>query len=360
VASGALAAPADTIRGLMCIHRPPVVTLTPDQSAPQTAGASVAFDLAVTNNNSATCPADDFFYAPQVSFPLMTPAFSGLLTVAPGATGHATVNVSSATQAQVGTYRFSVVVYDQAGDFASVSATYVVGTAHVSTGIPLVVDQNGHYDGSNAAGVTGYWWSTGDAYATDPTLSVGSCPAAGFPASACSVLSSPTPDAFFQPDASGRMCASGVAAQVIPDATGNLAWSAIWGDIIGFDVNNPGMFSDGLTTRAVYDAPAHGITGLAFDIDAVPVGGHLRVSFQTVGTENSAAYWGGASSDLSPVFAPGHYEIRWPEVGGPMYLPSPPPFDPTKLEAIHFHVVSNSFEPVPFNFCLSNLMLLTN
>ena len=156
------------------------------------------------------------------------------------------------------------------------------------------------------------------------------------------------------------MCASGIAAQVVADATGDLAWSAIWGDMIGFDVNNPGTLADGARTRDVYDAPAHGVTGFAFDIDGVPPGGHLRVGFATRGTENDAAYWGGASTDLSPIMSSGHYEIRWPEVGGPLYLPNPPPFDPAKLDAIRFHVVANDLQTIPFSFCVSNLMLLTN
>jgi hypothetical protein len=91
------------------------------------------------------------------------------------------------------------------------------------------------------------------------------------------------------------------------------------------------------------------------------MGGHIRVGFQTQGTENNAAYYGGANMDVSPVLAPGHYEIRWPSVGGPLYLgPMAPPFDPTKLEGIFFHVVANNFSPVPFSFCVSNPTLLTN
>jgi hypothetical protein len=231
----------------------------------------------------------------------------------------------------------------------------------VSVGIPLVPDENGHYDGSNAAEVVGYWWSTDDDHgADDATLGSGSCRADGFPAGACSVLTSPTPGAFFAPNRFGRMCASGVAAQVVPDASGNLARSAIWGAMIGFDVNNPGTLADRSGTRDVYDAPAHGVTGFAFDIDGVPPGGHLRVRFATRGTENDAAYWGGASADLSPVASPGHYEIRWPEVGGPLDLPSPPPFDPTKLEAIQFQVVANDLERTLFSFCVWNVMLLTS
>ena len=356
-----LAAPADTIKSLMCIHRPPVVSLTPGQSAPQTSGATVEFDLAVTNTSSDACPAEQIFYGPQVFYPLAANSYGGTLTPAPGQTAHATVQIGSVPDAKPGAYPFSVFVYDMVGDFSSASATYVVGSTQVSTGIPLVADQNGHYDGSNAAGVVGYWWSTGDDYGLDGTLGGGDCRKNGFPASACSVLNTPTPGTFFQPDATGRMCTSGVTAQVVNGSDGLPAWSSIWGNIIGFDVNNPGGISDGTSMRGVYDAPAHGVTGFAFDIDSVPMGGHIRVGFQTQGTENNAAYYGGANMDVSPVLAPGHYEIRWPSVGGPLYLgPMAPPFDPTKLDGIFFHVVANNFSPVPFSFCVSNPTLLTN
>ena len=229
-------------------------------------------------------------------------------------------------------------------------------------GIVIVPDQNGHFDGSNAAGVVGTWWWTGDYYAVPHSANMagfGTCPAAGFAASQCSVITSPPPGTTFAPDPGGRgMCASGVAAQVLRDANGDLAWSSIWGNIIGFDLNTP--VSPGTTPTeptGQYDAVARGITGFAFDI-----GGdvsRLRVAFQTQGTEYEPAYWAGATMDLSPVTGPGHYEIRWAEVGGPIYLGSPPPFDPRNLEAIQFHVPSSDFETRPYNFCVKNTTMLT-
>jgi hypothetical protein len=225
------------------------------------------------------------------------------------------------------------------------------------TGILLTPDANGRYDGSNAAGVVGTWWAASDDLGTDGTWGTGSCPTAGFPPTACSVLTTPAPGGLFTPDPNGRgMCASGVAAQVISDSTGTLAWSVIWGDIFGFSLNSP---EGSGTMLGQYDAIAHGVTGLAFDIDAVPDGGHIRVGFQTLGTEYNPAYWFGATQDQSPIDVPGHYEVRWSEVGGPAYLANPPPFDPTQLEQVQFHVVSNSTAPIPFSFCLSNIMFLT-
>jgi hypothetical protein len=358
-----VAAPADVVRGLLCVRKPPVVSLTPGETPPQVSGATVPFDLSVTNASGSFCPVDTFAFISNVFYPLTSSDFFGELSVAPGQTAHATVQVASVNDAPIGAFPFQYVVYNEA-DFQFsgwATASYVVGSRPVSMGIPLLADANGRYDGSNAAGVVGYWWSTGDDYALDATAGAGTCRAAGFPASDCSVLSTPTPGLPFQPDPSGRgMCTSGVAAQVKNDASGAPAYSSIWGDIIGFELNNPGALSDGLTFRSQYDAVAHGVTGFAFDIDAIPMGGHLRVAFQTLGTENNAAYWQGAMADLSPLFRPGHYEIRWPEVGGPFYLPNPPAFAPTLLESVMFHVVSNTGAPVPFNFCISNVMLLTN
>src|SRR5262249_33224659 len=109
-----------------------------------------------------------------------------------------------------------------------------------------------------------------------------------------------------------------------------------------------------------YDALAHGITGFAFDIATPPPGGHLRVMFATPGTENHPAYWDGLVNDVSPVSAPGHYGSRWREIGGPFWFAGAPPSDPTEIEWVAFHVVSTDIEPVPFDFCISNLVLLTN
>ena len=231
-----------------------------------------------------------------------------------------------------------------------------------STGVVLVPDADGHFDGSNAAGVVGHWWSTGDDFGEgDGIAGNGTCPMAGFPPSACSAIVTPPPSGPFRPDAAGKgMCTSGIAAQIIAGGDGMPAYSSIWGNMVGFDLANPG--SGPLQTDAApYDAVAHGITGFAFDLDAVPLGGHLQVGFATVGTEKNAAYWRGATDDLSPIAAPGHYEMRWAEIGGPKYLgPNAPPFDPTTLKWVLFHVVSNISAAVPYSFCISNATLLTN
>jgi hypothetical protein len=267
-----------------------------------------------------------------------------------------------------GSYEYRVSMTDAVGAGWKLRVPFKVGTGGTGgtapTGkISLVPDATGWLDGSNAAGVRGSWWSTGDFFGTDASPGTGSCPSAGFSAPVCSVLTTPTPGQPFAPEPNGRgMCTSGSVAQVLPGSDGAPAWSAIWGNIIGFSMAWQGdRDSDaGASGNGPYDANAHGVTGFAFDIDNVPLGGHIRVEFATTTTNDSAAYWKGRDMDFSPVFAPGHYEMRWSEIGGPNYLTNPPPFDPTQLNAIRFHVVPNASESIPYSFCIKNTVLLTD
>ncbi len=211
----------------------------------------------------------------------------------------------------------------------------------------------------------GAWYAFGDYYDDGGGVlakpGMGSCPKAGFAMAQCSTVTTPTVSAWFVPDSNGKgMCTSGTAAMVVGLDGGAPDYTDIWGAGIGFDLNNPGEASDRVGVKDQYDAPAHGITGIAFDIDAVPVGGHLRVEFSTQGTENAAAYWEGPTEYLSPLVAPGHQEIRWHEVGGPEYVSSPPPFDPTKIQSVWFDVVSNGSSAVDYSFCINNMTALTN
>ncbi len=143
------------------------------------------------------------------------------------------------------------------------------------------------------------------------------------PAAECSTfvppdLGSPS----FAPTGGLGMCAAGVAAKVIAGSDGKPDWSNIWGARIAFDLN------DGQD----YDAPAHGVTGLAFHIDAEPArGAEMLIILPTATANIDAASWAGATAPTSPVHA-GRNEIRWADVGGPNYLLGtnnpPSPFDP--------------------------------
>ena len=169
---------------------------------------------------------------------------------------------------------------------------------NVPGGILLTPSSAGTYDGSNPAGVVGAWWSTGDDYGPTAIRGTGDCPMAGFPNADCSVINMPTPGKPFAPDPNGLMCTSGIAARVLSDDGGTADYMAIWGNMIAFDLNVPlavdgdggaeagvGSIDSGGATKGEYDAPAHGITGLAFDIYTPPAPGNFRVEFTIQGTE---------------------------------------------------------------------------
>jgi hypothetical protein len=225
-------------------------------------------------------------------------------------------------------------------------------------GIALVTGTDGQLE-PNAAGAAGYWWSVGDYYATDGTPGAGNCPTAGFPTTACSSITTPIPGTPFSPDANGSMCTAGTAAQVVFGSDGTLAWSAIWGNMVGvyFAKTDPSLTAP----AGSFDAPAHGITGVAFDVDGNLPPGRLRLLVGTAENDSNSAYWDGATMSASPFQGPGHYEIRWSEIGGPLYLGADaPPFDPTKIESVAFHIIGNNDAPAPYDFCISKLVLLTN
>jgi hypothetical protein len=230
-------------------------------------------------------------------------------------------------------------------------------------GVLLTPNSVGAYDGTNLAGVAGVWYAYvdySDGLGVGATPGTGSCPEAGFTEAQCSTVTTPTVGAPFMPDSNGKgVCTSGAAATVIGLNGGSPDFVNIWGAGIGFDLDFPGEVDGSGGVKGQYDASAHGITGIAFDIDAVPPGGNFRLEFPTEGTESNAAYWEGPTQYLSPIGSPGHKEIRWSDVGGPDWLSSPPLFDPTKLESVWFHVVSNALYPVDYSFCINNVIALT-
>jgi hypothetical protein len=130
-----LAAPASVIQALTCIHGPLTAALTPGTTPPETAGATVAFDLAVTNGDSANCTADTFQAFPETFFPVKTGTFPPPVAIAPGQTVHLPVSVSTSKQTSVGSYPVEYVVEDvtnfNKGE-AFATATLVIGTGPVS------------------------------------------------------------------------------------------------------------------------------------------------------------------------------------------------------------------------------------
>ena len=124
-----LAAPADTVADLTCVHQAPVAVFTPAASAPVPAGTVVPFDLAITNQNTGLCQPEtfSFFSAGGPPFLVTTPV-SGSVVVANGATAHVAVKVTTGPgtpQGGIALPFFYLVSSPQApGTIAS--ATYVV------------------------------------------------------------------------------------------------------------------------------------------------------------------------------------------------------------------------------------------
>jgi hypothetical protein len=233
----------------------------------------------------------------------------------------------------------------------------------------LVPTPDGRFDGANPWGIRGAWSVFADSFGRgvgDGGHPAGDCQAAGFSDGQCSMVTAPAPGAAF-PSTNGKMCVVGTAAQVLPLSSAFLGYADMWGVSIGFDLDDETV--DGSSGPQPYDASAHGILGFSFEVDTPPTNA-VRVELITAtqrqgasscGSTDSggcAAWWGGATANASPV-KPGRNMFRWPDIGGPIYLANPPPFDRTQVIAMRFHVTTNSTSAIPFQFCISNIQPIT-
>jgi hypothetical protein len=238
------------------------------------------------------------------------------------------------------------------------------GTGGASGGCVLTPSATGFVSGTDC-GAMGPWYAYADGYDDagnygGVTGTPAKCQMAGH--TDCSKFTTPTPGTTFPPSASGAMCTAGTVAQV-PAMGASFDYSNVYGAAIALDLNNMGAGDSGVNaaTKPAYDPTTKSppIKGVAFDIDTPPLNA-LRVELPTdaalPGTSNDAAWWGGGSTNASPV-VPGHNTFKWADVGGPMYLTSPPAFDVTQVTSIKFHIISNNSAAVPFSFCVSNLTL---
>jgi hypothetical protein len=222
--------------------------------------------------------------------------------------------------------------------------------------VPLSPDPTG-YVSQTALNIAGAWFAYGDDLGTNGAPP-GNCVTKGMHmASQCSSITSPAPPtdgglASFPQMTPGTMCLSGTAAQVIgtpPD------YSNIFGIGIGLDFNNPSG------TPMPYDAMMNHVTGFQFTVAGLPMG-TVRVEFQEPATDTTGDAWsytvtkagqvtvnlmsGTGAGDLSPAFPP------------PMGM-TQPAFDPTKLEAIQFHVVTNTTGAIMVqDLCISGLQAI--
>ena len=241
---------------------------------------------------------------------------------------------------------------DGNGDVAGVSVD-VSADVSVDAGgplsVPLLPDGTG-FIASAASGTTqiqGGWYGYSDGAGRDGLTTSGECERAGHPATACSHVTIPAPGSFA--NVAGKMCTSGIAAQVVAGDGGFPDYTNISGAGIAVDLN----VSAG--TALPYNARANGVVGFGFDIDVVPVSG-LQVGFPTPPTAHDPAFWGGFDI-ISPVRV-GHNEVRWSDVYGPYYLTNAVVFDPTMILSMRFHVPNGTTGPSAYSFCVSNLVAL--
>jgi hypothetical protein len=147
------------------------------------------------------------------------------------------------------------------------------------------------------------------------------------------------------------MCLSGIAAQVIgapPD------YNDIYGIAMGLGLDSVSG------TLQPYNATQNDVIGFQFDVSGLPTTGAVQVVFPEPATDVTGDAWGYTlpgnglvtillqegfgAGQLSPSFTP------------PFGDPPEPPFDPTMVEAIEFHVVTTATNAVPVsNFCIGGL-----
>ena len=219
--------------------------------------------------------------------------------------------------------------------------------------VPLTPTATGYVD-TTSLNIVGAWFAYGDDLGADGAPP-GQCVTTGMhTASECSVITSPAAPsdggmASFPQTMPGVMCLSGTAAKVIgtpPD------YSNIFGIGIGLDFNNPSG------TPAPYNASTNHITGFQFTVAGLP-SGTVRVELPEPATDATGDAWsytlttagavtinlqsGTGNGDLSPSFTPAMGTTQ-------------PPFDPTTVEAIQFHVVTDTSGTIDVSsFCVSDL-----
>ncbi len=231
-----------------------------------------------------------------------------------------------------------------------------------------------------SVGIVGDWYAFGDGVGPNAGFADAGADNAdsdcvgkgGFPPTACTQITTPTPGAPFPPDdlATNKHCTAGIAARVL-NKDGSPDYSDLWGGGIGLN------FIPGADGGAVGYADLSSYTGISFDFsgDVVPPQS-MRVDFPFMGQHGAdAPYWDGggdAARAYSPLTgttaAPEHVVIRWADIGGPQYLLAevPPvdltqfPFDPRAVQAIQFLVFTNTSAATPYSFCVANLALTTN
>ncbi len=117
---------AAEIVGLTCIRRLPTLVGTPPVSAPTASGVPVTFDIALANNDSASCLPTDYQFnvTSFIDGIAIDPSFQFLPQVAAGTTSHLAMNVTGSDDLDSGTSTINFQVFS----FSKLRSSFVSGS----------------------------------------------------------------------------------------------------------------------------------------------------------------------------------------------------------------------------------------
>jgi hypothetical protein len=145
--------------------------------------------------------------------------------------------------------------------------------------------------------------------------------------------------------ASGRICARGLIASVLNDASGSPAYPAQWGASLELPLN------DGLPFDATRAFPGGPIAGFALDLDGPPSEALLWVG---IGTSYMSP--GGYGTEV--LIPAGRVTLLVDQISAPEWATDALPFDASNLAALVVHPRPVVGKTLPFDFCVSNLVVL--
>jgi len=211
---------------------------------------------------------------------------------------------------------------------------------------PLIIGDNGLLNAPDF-GVSGPLYALSDGFGLNGDSASGDCELAGHAASECAQM------AFTNSGPPSFICARGTVEKLL-DVVGNPGtpdYGAMWGAGVAFN------FVQGEAGRLPYDASAHGVIGIAFDIDRVPQRG-LRVEILPATTPSEPAAWKASQSPslTSPVQA-GRNIVLFQDATPLPFYNNQSALDPTQILSVQFHLPTTNVA-ADFDFCISNLSLV--
>jgi hypothetical protein len=227
--------------------------------------------------------------------------------------------------------------------------TGTTATGGSSGGTPsatqLTFDSGGFVASSTMTkGVQGAFYAYGDGQGATASI-MGTCQTAGI--TPCSTIVM-TIDALGQ-----KICATGTAAAV---PTMN-DYSAVFGAGVGFDLNNGGIEAGG--GKLPYNATANSVTGVGFTLEGATdnYGMDFRIEFPAQGQDSIGTNAPARYDTILPGSTNVEAKFADATVG---YAMDGIPVTTSAVLSFQWHVATKLAVPIPFNFCLTNIHLLTN